>query len=151
MGPIVLSLFCVVEVNMASTTIDITWAQVQNDVLITWNRISNQCIDNDESLSLENQSLSNNKSFVITGLKEFTEYNISVCINDSICDFSIVTTDQAGMWFIRYLLFIFMLDHFQPLLRLQKKSRWKEDLQQVLPSHGILYLVMIVMEISLAT
>ena len=136
---------------MASTTVGVTWAQVENDVLITWNKTSSQCIDNDESSSLKHQSLSNNNSFVITDLMEFTEYNISVCINDSICDFSIVTTDQAGMWFIRYSLFLSLLDHFQLLLRLQKKSRWKEDLQQVLPSNGILYLVLIVMEISLST
>ena len=85
-----------VDVNASSTTIGVIWDQVENDVLITWNRTSSQCTDKSESF--KNHSLSNSTSYEIPDLNKFTEYNITVCINGSTCDFSIVTTNEAGMF-----------------------------------------------------
>ena len=83
---------------MFSSTIGVTWAQVENDVQITWNRTSSQCIDSGKSF--KNHSLSNSTSYEILDLKEFTEYNITVCINDSTCDSSIVITNEGGMFIL---------------------------------------------------
>ena len=83
---------------MFSSTIGVTWAQVENDVQITWNRTSSQCIDSGESF--KSHPLSNSTSYEILDLKEFTEYNITVCINDSTCDSSIVITNEAGMFIL---------------------------------------------------
>ncbi|CAI8035583.1 Receptor-type tyrosine-protein phosphatase F, partial [Geodia barretti] len=82
------------EVSVASTTIGVTLGQVENDVLITWNRTSSQCVDNGESF--KTHPLSNSTMYMIPALEEYTEYNITVCINDSTCAFSIVTTNQAA-------------------------------------------------------
>ena len=73
-----------------------------DDVLITWNKIlSITCTENDTSV--ENcMSLHDKTSYMITDLKAFTEYNITVCINSSICATEIVMTNEAG---IIYLLF----------------------------------------------
>ena len=83
---------------MFSSTTGVIWGQVENDVQITWNRTSSQCIDSGENF--KSHPLSNSTSYEILGLKEFTEYNITVCINDSICDSSIVTTNEAGMFIL---------------------------------------------------
>ncbi|CAI8041220.1 Tyrosine-protein phosphatase Lar [Geodia barretti] len=80
------------EVSVASTTIGVTLGQVENDVLITWNRTSSQCVDNGKSFKTHH--LSNSTMYMIPALEEYTEYNITVCINNSTCAFSIVTTNQ---------------------------------------------------------
>ena len=85
-----------VDVNASTTVIGVIWGQVESDVLITWNRTSSQCTDKSESF--KNHSLSNSTSYEILDLKKFTEYNITVCINGSTCDFNIVTTNEAGMF-----------------------------------------------------
>ena len=87
---------CTVEVSVASTTIGVTLGQVENDVLITWNRTSSQCVDNSEGFKTHH--LSNSTMYMIPALEEYTEYNITVCINNSTFSFSIVTTNQAGMF-----------------------------------------------------
>ena len=86
-----------VDVNASSTAIGVIWDQVENEVLITWNMTSSQCTDKSESF--KNHSLSNSTSYEIPDVREFTEYNITVCINGSTCDFHIVTTNEAGMLF----------------------------------------------------
>ena len=87
-----------VDVNASSTAIWVIWDQVENDVLITWNRTSSQCTDKSESF--KNHSLSNCTSYEIPDLKKFTEYNITVCINGSTCNSRAVTTNEAGMFII---------------------------------------------------
>ena len=85
-----------VDVNASTTVIGVIWGQVENEVLITWHRTSSQCTDKSESF--KNHSLSHSPSYMIPDLKEITEYNVTVCINGSICDSSIVTTNEAGMF-----------------------------------------------------
>ena len=105
---------------MASTTIGVTLGQVENDVLITWNRTSSQCVDNGESF--KTHPLSNSTMYMIPALEEYTEYNITVCINDSTCAFSIVTTNQAGMFGLHSFCLFNDSRFFQLHLQLQKKS-----------------------------
>ena len=55
---------------------------------------SSQCVEN----GTDGESHSDEQSFMISGLKEFSEYNITVCINGSrICTSKTVVTDQTGI------------------------------------------------------
>ena len=87
-------LLCAVEVHVISTTstsINISWAKVDYEVLITWiSTLSSNCTQNiDQSLK---------KDSVKDGLKVFTEYNITLCINGSISTFKTVVTNATGVF-----------------------------------------------------
>ena len=94
-------LLCAVEVHVISTTstsINISWAEVDYEVLITWiSTLSSHCTQNIDQ-SLKNDSLNGKSSYVIDGLKVFTEYNITLCINGSICTFKTVVTNATGVF-----------------------------------------------------
>lgn len=83
-----------------STAIRITWPEVENDVMIIWNKaLANQCTENDTDI----ENFAHGQTpYIITGLKEFTEYNITVCINGSVCAYKSVMTDEAGICLLQY-------------------------------------------------
>ena len=94
-------LLCAVEVHVISTTstsINISWAKVDYEVLITWiSTLSSNCTQNIDQ-SLKKDSLNGKSSYVIDGLKVFTEYNITLCINGSISTFKTVVTNATGVF-----------------------------------------------------
>ena len=90
----------VITVSTTSTSVTIKWPEVDNNVLITWSQtLSGHCTQNYTDIDdSKNISFKGHSSYMINGLKGFTDYNISVCINDSICDFIIATTKENGKY-----------------------------------------------------
>ncbi|CAI8016066.1 Netrin receptor DCC [Geodia barretti] len=90
------TLFEVHVISTTSTSINISWAKVDYEVLITWiSTLSSNCTQNIDQ-SLKKDSLNGKSSYVIDGLKVFTEYNITLCINGSICTFKTVVTNATA-------------------------------------------------------
>ncbi|CAI8019257.1 Protein sidekick-2, partial [Geodia barretti] len=90
------TLFEVHVISTTSTSINISWAEVDYEVLITWiSTLSSHCTQNIDQ-SLKNDSVNGKSSYVIDGLKVFTEYNITLCINGSICTFKTVVTNATA-------------------------------------------------------
>jgi hypothetical protein len=89
------------EVHVISTTptaINILWPEVNYGVIITWTSTpSSHCTQNIDQ-SLKNDSVNGQASYVIDGLKVFTEYNITLCINGSISTFKTVVTNATGVF-----------------------------------------------------
>ncbi|CAI8053562.1 Receptor-type tyrosine-protein phosphatase delta, partial [Geodia barretti] len=91
-------LFEVHVISTTSTSINISWPEVDYEVLITWiSTLSSHCTQNVDQ-SLKNDSVNGQASYVIDGLKVFTEYNITLCINGSICTFKTVVTNATGVF-----------------------------------------------------
>ena len=84
-----------VMTSTTATNISLAWPRVNNSVTISWKMMaSSQCVEN----GTDSESHSDEQSIMISDLKEFSEYNITVCINGSrICTSKTVVTDQTGM------------------------------------------------------
>lgn len=87
-------------ISTTSTSVKITWSKGVK-VQITWNMtLSNQCMEKvTQGESFNNSLTEDYASYLITDLNEFTEYNITACIFGSfVCGYSVVVTDEAGMF-----------------------------------------------------
>ena len=84
-----------VMTSTTATNISLAWPRVNNSVTISWKMMaSSQCVEN----GTDGEGHSDEESFMISGLKEFSEYNITVCINGSrICASKTVVTNQTGI------------------------------------------------------
>ena len=84
-----------VMTSTTATNISLAWPRVNNSVTISWKMMaSSQCVEN----GTDGESHSDEQSFMISGLMEFSEYNITVCINGSrICASKTVVTNQTGI------------------------------------------------------
>ena len=94
-----------VMTSTTATNISLAWPRVNNSVTISWKMMaSSQCVENGtDGESHSDESHSDEQSFMISDLKEFSEYNITVCINGSrICASKTVVTNQTGSYIIMY-------------------------------------------------
>ena len=97
-----------------STTLNITWSDVDKDLCITWNTtLSQECRRNNISGDEFVKDGKNSSHVFINGLEVFTAYEVRVCIIDlNSCSVSIVTTDQEGMCIIMVCICKFVLRTF---------------------------------------